>query len=1689
MKNSYLRIIVFLIIAFTGRVNAQYNNEWINFNQSYYKIPIVEDGIYRLNYNDLSNVGFPVGSVNPKSIQIFHRGIEQAIYVEGESDASLDTSDFIEFYGERNDGTLDTEMYVADTEQPHSYYNLHSDTAAYFLTWTLGLTNGKRMPFFKEDNTSNMQSETVHNKEILEVYKSQYSKGRAYPEGLPNTRTWLTKFDKGEGWSGNRMKKGQSQNFALNLSKSSNSGTKPTLEVLLVGRNNFTHNATVEVGSSDSNLRTISNVNFNFYETKKITVQLEWSDVAGNNDLFVKVSSVDNGAANNISVSYIKVTYPQGYDMQGESSRILNIKANPSNKSYIILSNAPPTPVIYDLVDADNIRRIGFNKNGNAINAMVDQTISGRKLLVTDGSAITPIVKKINFTQITPAAHDYLIISNKRLMQPSGGYADPVEAYGAYRASEEGGGFSPLVVEMDQLYNQFSFGESTPLSIRKFADFMLQNDDLKYIFLIGKGLSVETSSGGKYYRVTPELFDTKSLIPAAGTPGSDIAFIAGLKGTTHQPPVPIGRLNAQNPEQVVAYLNKIMEAEVTPLDGLWRKRMVHLSGGLTLPELNRFANNVDELKDIAEGLYIGAKVNTLNKSSNSTIQLINIADLVNEGVSLITFFGHSAAALTDIEIGNVSDASLGYKNKGKYPFIMVNGCDAGNIFALQYTFGEDWVLTPDKGSLGFMAHTSNGYSDRLKNFSDIFYETAYGDSSFIHQSIGFVLKESYKRFINKHGADLKNINQVQQVVVQGDPAYRFFPADKPDYVIKNESIFFTSVNGGEVNAVDEKLRVGIIVENYGRADKDSLRIEIKRTLSDGNTQSYKPKSFGAVYHTDTLYMDIDMGGNAFGNNTFEVILDFANDISELNESNNTVIVNSFIPLKGTRNLLPASYAVMNKQPIRFVAQATNPFSTEREFVIELDTIKTFDSPFKKQTNVTSRILAVWETSVLDDISANDSTVYYWRSKYAIPLAGEDDSWSVSSFIYIKDSPEGWSQTRVDQFESSQIVGLSLNETTKKWQFLETPTSLEIVTYGKDYVGGGPKEITVNIQGQPFVIDNPSNRVCRNNSMNMIALDNASGIPYAVIKIGDWDVLDKKRCGRVPQAINNFVGSEITTKLYINQYIDGVKTNDYVLMFSIGSVNYASFPASTINKLGEIGVDAATISSLNTGEPLIILGKKGAAPGTAIVVVAEANPKTEQVINLIDSLPSKYKSGTITSTLVGPAASWDKFVNEVHISELPQTDEASFDIYGVTLAGQETILLSDVIVKEVDLSSISAAQYPNLKLVLKLKDEVNLTPAQIKKWQVYFESVPEGVIYMTDKTIAGFEKRETEEGQFFNPEFIFENISTKNFTDSIKVEYSIFNKDNGITDERSLKIRKLLAGEKTSFVTPISTFEMPGKNNLNVFVNPKILPEQGYNNNIIDIPNAIDVGVDDANPVMDVTFDGVNILDGDIVSASPLITVTMKDNNKFFFKSDTIGVEIFFGYPCVDCGGDDGCNQCYFQRINFSDPNMQWYAATENSDFSVEYRPYKLEDGVYALKTQVTDASGNRAGLEPYIINFEVINEPSITNFYPYPNPFSTSTRFVFTLTGSEIPEQIKIQILTVTGEIVREITHAEAGKIHVGNNTSSFVWDGKNGSGSQLANGIYLYRVIIDGGSPELKHKEIKADKPSNGYGKVYLLR
>ncbi|MFN7013671.1 MAG: FlgD immunoglobulin-like domain containing protein, partial [Bacteroidia bacterium] len=245
-----------------------------------------------------------------------------------------------------------------------------------------------------------------------------------------------------------------------------------------------------------------------------------------------------------------------------------------------------------------------------------------------------------------------------------------------------------------------------------------------------------------------------------------------------------------------------------------------------------------------------------------------------------------------------------------------------------------------------------------------------------------------------------------------------------------------------------------------------------------------------------------------------------------------------------------------------------------------------------------------------------------------------------------------------------------------------------------------------------------------------------------------------------------------------------------------------------------------------------------------------------------------------------------------------------------------------------------------------------------------------------------------------------------------------------------------------------------------------------------------VSKDNINPILDVTFDGVYIINGDIVSPTPLITIKLKDENTFLALNDTANFKIFIKDP-------NGVNKRIYFRGDNGEEQMRFYPAQlPKNSCRIEYKGNFKTDGIYELRVQATDMSDNVSGDNDYNIQFEVINKSTITEVLNYPNPFSTSTRFVFTLTGSELPSDFKIQILTISGKVVKEIFLEDLGTIRIGRNITEYAWDGTDNFGDRLANGVYLYRVVTKINGQDIEKRNTNADKYFHkGFGKMYLMR
>jgi len=371
-----------------------------------------------------------------------------------------------------------------------------------------------------------------------------------------------------------------------------------------------------------------------------------------------------------------------------------------------------------------------------------------------------------------------------------------------------------------------------------------------------------------------------------------------------------------------------------------------------------------------------------------------------------------------------------------------------------------------------------------------------------------------------------------------------------------------------------------------------------------------------------------------------------------------------------------------------------------------------------------------------------------------------------------------------------------------------------------------------------------------------------------------------------------------------------------------------------------------------------------------------------------------------------------------------------------------------------------------------------------RWQVYYDEIME--LALNPLKYFKLNKDTLQEGEQVSVEMAVENISNVT-ADSVLTKFFFYDAANALHQISNTRYKILDPGDTLICSTTLSTSGIAGLNSLWIEANPdNDQPEQYHFNNLAEIKFQVDKDI--TNPILDVTFDGTHILDGDIVSGKPLIIVKLKDENKFLALNDTSDWQLFLKDP-------DGVQT----KLRF-DPApctgtttaiLQWCPATlPDNTFNIQFKPELLKDGIYELYVQATDASGNLSGDNNYRITFEVINRSTITEMVNYPNPFSTSTRFVFTLTGSEIPEYFKIQIMTVTGKIVREITTDELGPIHIGRNVTEYAWNGKDEFGDQLANGVYLYRVITVLNGSAVEKRETEADKYfKKGWGKMYLLR
>jgi hypothetical protein len=1107
-------------------------------------------------------------------------------------------------------------------------------------------------------------------------------------------------------------------------------------------------------------------------------------------------------------------------------------------------------------------------------------------------------------------------------------------------------------------------------------------------------------------------------------------------------------------------------------------------------------------KGTIEDSLFGGNVTSVFSGSGGPLgptQLAKITDRISDGVSLMSYFGHYTGTESGFEI-NLDNPS-NWNNQGKYPVMLVNSCYNGNIFQLNTSNSEEFVQIADLGAIAYIASVHIGFAGTLNQYSNGLYnqfsKSGYGGN------LGQQMMDNISSIENLT-AGLSLETTCMQMVLNGDPMIKLNWHEEPEIELTQPGVFFTPE---ELDLTIDSIEMHIVLTDLGKSITDTFQLEVIRNFPLSTSDSVYVFQINGLNYKDTFSFKMPMQPNiGLGLNSFSISADLPSQITEQYDefTNNQITKTLFIAVDGILPVIPYDFAVVPIDSVTVKASTINPIADYNTYRFEIDTTDKYNSPEHRYALVSGlggvkevhpgEWMSFASPGMQDSLVCGDSVVYFWRVAIDEPVP----DWREYSFQHIV-GKEGWGQDHFFQFKKNGLNNIEHDTINRSRFFSPSVKSLYINSY--DAISSIGWSIDNDFFNDNYGIGtfNPKFHVAVIDPLSLQPWYTKYTYPSGTVvnPTHDYGNNNNEAAGSWwarPMNIFTYLQND---PVQINAFQDlinnQVPTGHYVIIYS---------PITTYETWNAI--DSAGIYDLfaSLGSDSIIPGRPNTAfaffckKGDPTIVTEKIASYVGEVLILEDTIVGALYEGLETSTMIGPASNWGTVTWKQDPSEAASEDSThltinAFDITGAFQTSINTVFTANDSILDLN-SLVDASLYPLINLQAYHIDTGTITPSQIDRWHVLYSPVPEAAIDGTTAYTWISLSDTITEGESFDFAVDVANIFTVDM-DSLLISYWVEDVNQVKQPISYARQGPLLAGEVLRDTLTVNTVGLYGLNSFWMEVNPYVngslyitdQPEQQHFNNVLQIP--FNVVADDKNPILDVTFNGRHILNGDIVDPYSDILITLKDDNEFLIMDD-ISDTTLFGVYLTDPNGVQ-------VRIPFMDNTgatiMQWIpASAQNKRFKIMWPSAFLMDGTYSLLVQGSDRSGNLSGDIEYRIAFEIIHQSAITEMMNYPNPFTTSTRFVFTLTGSVEPDEVIIQIMTVSGRVIREITEDQLGRIYIGRNITEYAWDGTDEFGDPLANGVYLYTVKAQISGEDILRLESGADKHfKRGFGKMYLMR
>jgi hypothetical protein len=772
-KGGYQRVTQYKVEVITKKENPNNNSNNKSFatnsvleSGDWYKIAVLDDGVFKLSYDFLKNLGLDIDNLNPNNFKLYGNGgkmlpalnsdfriddiRQNAVYVEGELDGSFDKEDYVLFYGqsphlwEYNTGTLLFEHQM----------NKYSDSTYYYITFSNTGESPKRI---------NQQTSLTSPNQLVNSFNDY-----AYYE-----KDLLNLIKSGEQWFGEVFDIKTDYNFIFNFPNIDMS-SPISINFSAAARSSSVSMFSLSIGSSPLNV-SIGQVNTTSYHGRYANL--------GNGVLTANPTS----AIINVNVSYnkpnsgaigwldeLELNARRNLIMSGNQLFYRDVQSvGVGNISTFTLGDAGTVSRVWEITDPFNIREQQYNLNGNILTYSLS-TDSLRSFVALSTSYETQIfglgkVNNQNLHAIVQA--DMVIVSHPSFLSQATQLAD-------FHSDE---GLSVVLVTPEQIYNEFSSGSQDVVAIRDFLRMLYERNAListdlpKYLLLFGDGSYDNKNRIVGNTNFIPSYQSTESMNIIGSLVSDDyyglLDINEGVWSGTEYLDIGIGRLPVKSQEEANNVVNKIINYNVPNSMNEWRNRITFIGDD---EEGNVHMSQPNQLADIVETNYKSYNINKIfldafkqeATAGGSRYPEVNkaINNAIDEGSLLINYTGHGGeTGWAHERVLTLADINS-WDNTEGFPLFVTATCEFSRWDDPKRTSAGELVLIEPNGGIGLFTTVRLVYSNPNMALNTSFYNEVFEKLNTEMPSMGDVFM-----IIKNSNASSTN---TRNFTLLGDPALK-----------------------------------------------------------------------------------------------------------------------------------------------------------------------------------------------------------------------------------------------------------------------------------------------------------------------------------------------------------------------------------------------------------------------------------------------------------------------------------------------------------------------------------------------------------------------------------------------------------------------------------------------------------------------------------------------------------------------------------------------------------------------------------------------------------------------------------------------------------------------------------------------------------------------------------------------------